>query len=91
MFKEKRGVEKMKLEKLNKYREECVRISNSVINGNKEVLRMNGKPFKDGNKGKCFDSVKDAKEWIKKNGFKVWGYWELEEKESDGKLKEVNN
>ncbi len=66
----------MEQEELKKYREECVRIADSVIRGSYEVLRMNSKPFNDGTRGKCFDSKKDAKEWIKKEGWKLWGYWE---------------
>lgn len=66
----------MNEKQLNKYREECVRISDSVINGSYEVLRMNNKPFSDGSKGKNFDSIKEAKEWVKRNNWKLWGYWE---------------
>jgi len=66
----------MNKEELKKYQEECVRINEGVIRGSYEVLRMNNKPFNDGSKGKVFDSVRDAKEWIKKSNFKLWGYWE---------------
>ncbi len=61
---------------LNKYRDECVRVFSGEITKMWEVARMNSRDFPDGNYRMSFPTKREALNWIKKNGWKLWGYWE---------------